>query len=240
MRAFGNPGTVKSSMSDLDNPTQAAEFAFKLTSEGLKRSTDVDSCVALVSKLDERIEATISQANNPDVQIACKAGCSFCCHLRVLIRPHEAIALFRSLRSRISDEKVAAIVAKVLANADLIGSMTEAEHMSARIPCAFLVDGCCSAYSTRPAICAAHHSLDRNGCEESFKNPTDLADRIPMSGRIRHAHGAMEAGISKALQALNLNGESVELHTAVAALLRDPSLIARWRKGRSLLKPRQA
>jgi Fe-S-cluster containining protein len=232
-------------MSDLDNPTQAAEFAFKLASEGLKRSTDVDSCVALASKVDERIEATIAQinrpaqVNNPDAPIACKAGCSFCCHLRVQIRPHEAIALYRYLRSQIPDEKAAAIKAKVLANADRIGSMTEAEHMSARIPCAFLVEDCCSAYSTRPAICAAHHSLDRTGCEESFKNPTDLADRIPMSGRIRHAHGAMEAGISKALEGLNLNGESVELHTAVAALLRDPSLIARWRKGRSLLKPRQ-
>jgi hypothetical protein len=58
MRAFRIPVRFETSMSDLDNPTQAAEFAFKLTSEGLKRSTDVDSCVALASRLDERIEAT--------------------------------------------------------------------------------------------------------------------------------------------------------------------------------------
>ena len=225
-------------MRELDDPTQAAEFVFKLTGESLKRSSDVDSCVTLASKVDERIEATLSQANSPDTPIACKAGCSFCCHLRVMIRPHEAIALFRYLRSQVPDEKARAIVAKVLANADLIGSMTETEHMSARIPCAFLVDGCCSAYSTRPGICAAHHSLDRKGCEDSYNDPTDLSDRIPMLGRVRHIHGAMEAGISRALKGLNLEGESMELHTAVAALLRDPSLIARWRKGRSLLKTR--
>ena len=128
-------------MRELDDPTQAAEFAFKLTGESLKRSSDVDSCVTLASKVDERIEATLSQANNLDTPIACKAGCSFCCHLRVMIRPHEAIALFRYLRSQVPDEKARAIVEKVLANADLIGSMTETEHMSARIPCAFLVDG---------------------------------------------------------------------------------------------------
>ena len=225
-------------MRELDDPTQAAEFAFKLTGESLKRSSDVDSCVTLASKVDERIEATLAQANNLDSPIACKAGCSFCCHLRVMIRPHEAIALFRYLRSQVPDEKARAIVAKVLANADLIGSMTETEHMSARIPCAFLVDGCCSAYSTRPGICAAHHSLDRKGCEDSYNDPTDLSDRIPMLGRVRHIHGAMAAGISRALKGLNLEGESVELHTAVAALLRDPGLIARWRKGRSLLKTR--
>jgi Fe-S-cluster containining protein len=225
-------------MRDLDDPTQAAEFAFKLTAESLKRSSDVDSCVALASKVDERIEATLSQANKPDTPIACKAGCSFCCHLRVMIRPHEAIALFRYLRSQVPDEKARAIVAKLLANAELIDSMTETEHMSARIPCAFLVDGCCSAYSTRPGICAAHHSLEKKGCEDSYNDPTDLSDRIPMLGRVHHIHGAMEAGISRALKELDLQGEPVELHTAVAALLRDPSLIARWRKGRTLLKTR--
>ena len=225
-------------MSEFDNPTQAAEFAFKITAESLKRSTDVDSCVALASKVDERIEATLAQVKQSDSPIACKAGCSFCCHLRVLVRPHEAIALFRYLRSQISDEKASVIEAKVLANADLIGSMSETEHIFARIPCAFLVDNCCSAYSARPAICAAHHSLDRSGCEASYNDPTDTSDRIPMIGGVRHVHGAMEAGISKALKGLNLNGEPVELHTAVAALLRDPSLIARWRKGRSLLKAR--
>jgi Fe-S-cluster containining protein len=228
----------QTSMSEPDNPTQAVEFAYKTTVEGLKRSTDVDSCVALASRVDERIEAIISRVDNPGEPIACQAGCSFCCHLRVMVRPHEAIALFRYLRSRISDEEANAIVAKVLVNADLIGSMSETEHMSARIPCAFLVDNRCNAYSSRPAICAAHHSLDRKACEDSFNDPTDAFDRIPMRGSIRHMHGAMEAGISKALESLNLNGESVELHTAVAALLRDPSLIARWRKGRSLLKTR--
>jgi hypothetical protein len=155
-----------------------------------------------------------------------------------MIRPHEAIALFRYLRSQVPDEKARAIVAKLLANADLIGSMTETEHMSARIPCAFLVDGCRSAYSTRPGICAARHSLEKKACEDSYNDPTGLSDRIPMLGRVHHIHGAMEAGIYRALKGLNLQGEPVELHTAVAALLRDPSLIARWRKGRSLLKTR--
>jgi hypothetical protein len=43
----------------------------------------------------------------------------------------------------------------------------------------------------------------------------------------------MEQGIFKALEDLKLNAEPIELHTAVAALLRDPGLIARWRSGRS-------
>jgi Fe-S-cluster containining protein len=223
-------------MSELPTPAQAAEFAFNITVKSLKRSADVDSCVALASKLDERLEATLSQATSLGAPIACKAGCSFCCRqVRVTITPHEAIALFRYLRSQIADDKASAIASKVLANAERIGSMTETEHRTARIPCAFLVDDRCSAYAARPAICAAYHSVDRSACESSYDDPSDLSPRIPMLESVGQLHGGMEQGMFKALKELKLNGEPVELHTAVAALLRDPSLISRWRSGRPLL-----
>ncbi len=219
------------------NANQAAEFAFKITLKTLKRSTDVDSCVALESKIDERIETAISQVKSLGAQIACKAGCSFCCrYVRVTVTPHEAIALFRYLRSQIPEEKASAIATKVLENADRIAAMNEAEHRSARLPCAFLVDDCCSAYSARPAVCAAYHSLDRDECEGSYNDPSDLSARIPMLDRVQQVHGGLEHGVFRALKELKLNAEPVELNTAVAALLRDPGLVARWRSGRPLSK----
>src|SRR5262249_52969815 len=157
---------------------------------------DVDACVALASRMDEHLEATLSQAKGLGAPIACKAGCSFCCHLRVTITPYEAVALFRYLRSQIPAEQAKIIESKVLANADLIGSMTETEHRSRRIPCAFLVDDHCSAYSARPAVCAEYHSLERTACEDSYKDPADLSERIPVLQRVRQIHGAMELGIS--------------------------------------------
>jgi Fe-S-cluster containining protein len=224
-------------MSELQTPNQAAEFAFNITTKTLKRSTDVDSCVALASKVDEQISATFSHATSMGAApVACKAGCSFCCHLRVTITPYEAIALFRYLRTKIPGEQADVIASKVLANAERIGAITEADHRSARIQCAFLVDGRCSAYSARPAVCAAYHSMDRNECEAQANEPYDVSNRIPMLTWIQQMHGAMEQGISNALKGLKLNGESTELHTAVAVFLRDPTLIAKWRSGRPLPK----
>ena len=221
-------------MSEPANPAQAAEFAFKITAGTLRRSTDVDSCVALASKLDERLGETLSQARTLGAPIACKAGCSFCCRqARVTITPHEAIALFRYLRSQIPEAQASAIAAKVVDNAERIGPMSETEHRSARIACAFLVDDRCSAYAARPAICAAYHSLSRDECESSYNDPSDLSARIPMLESVRQTHGGMEQGMFRALKELKLNGEVLELHTAVAALLGDPSLISRWRSGRS-------
>jgi Fe-S-cluster containining protein len=189
--------------------------------------------VALTSKLDERLGSALSHARGLGAPVACKAGCSFCCRHRVTITPHEAIALFRYLRSQIPEEAANAIASQVLANAERIGPMSEIEHRAARIPCAFLVDDRCSAYPARPAICAAYHSLDRDECEGAYNNPSDLSPRIPMLEALQQLHGAMEQGMFKALEELKLNREPIELHTAVAALLRDPSLIARWRSGRS-------
>jgi hypothetical protein len=47
---------------------------------------------------------------------------------------------------------------------------------------------------------------------------------------------ALEAGVSAAVQAEGLSNIALELHTAVAALLADPALIARWRAGRAMIK----
>jgi Fe-S-cluster containining protein len=220
-------------MSEPGGPAKAAEFAYKITARSLRRSTDVDSCVALAAQLDERLDATLAEARSLGAPIACQAGCSFCCRARVTVTPHEAIALFRYLRSQISAEKASAIASNVLVNAERIGPLTETEHRSARIPCAFLVDDRCSAYAARPAVCAGYHSLDRNECESSYNNPADLSARIPMLETVRQNHGAMEQGMFKALEELKLSSEPMELHTAVAALLRDPGLISRWRSGRS-------
>ena len=38
------------------------------------------------------------------------------------------------------------------------------------------------------------------------------------------------------LGAAGLSGARVELHAAVAALLRDPALVQRWRGGRTLIR----
>ena len=88
-------------MHEFDDPRATEKFISDLTASKLKSSTDVDSCTALVAKADRRFEATFDHLKKKGAPIACKSGCAFCCHLRVTVAPHEAIALFRYLRSQI-------------------------------------------------------------------------------------------------------------------------------------------
>lgn len=225
---------------DVDNREAiegAMAFASAETTKSFKHGADVDACVSLASKIDQCLDVTLSGLKSRGVPIACKAGCSFCCYTeRVTLGPHEAIALFRYLNSRLSPALREEIKARVLANAEQISKMTAAERPVANIKCAFLVNDQCSAYEVRPFVCAGHHSTDRAACEASFNNPTDLSPGIPMIDLPKIIQGGLIMGIREGYEELGLTVQQLELHIAVAALLKDPTLIAKWRSGRKLVK----
>lgn len=229
-------------MEDLKDPQSAAEFGYRSAAQTLASGADVDSCVSLAEKIAARLSETLDDVRREVVkegaQVACRAGCNFCCHLRVVVTPYEAIALFRSL-SQMPPEQAQAIRQRVLANTERIAAMTEPQHFAACLQCAFLVRGQCSVYSVRPSACAAHHSLRVEECEYTYNHARDLGlgdARIPMSVLLPETREAMRAGITLAMNERRLNNDHTELHTAVAAILRKPSAIARWRSGRTLVK----
>ena len=195
-------------------------FAIDAVRDTLGKSTDVDSCVALT----ERIDTLTSQAIEFFQGIACRKGCNFCCRLRVMVYPHEAIALFRYLNSRIPPEKAVSIRKR----------LTEgAKRGAAKMACAFLVESECAAYPVRPGACSGYHSLSRDECERSDSDPSVT---IPMLQGLHHIATSLDEGLDQGLAAAGLNGTRFELHAALAALIRNPALIERWRTGRTLLK----
>jgi Fe-S-cluster containining protein len=220
---------------ELKNPRAAAQFIFEVTVTTLKGGTDADSCASLVAQADRSFDATFDHLRKKGARVACRSGCNFCCHLRVTVTAPEAIALFRYLRSEFPAALAQEIERRVLANADQIAKMTEQQHLATNVKCAFLVNGACSAYRARPLACALHHSLDVDACEDLYQNPADFSVGIRKLKLIEETMAATHAGMKQALQGLGLSDQPLELHTAVAALLRNQSLIAAWRSGRPLL-----
>jgi hypothetical protein len=210
------------------------QFASEAVSETLGRATDVESCVALVKRINRLMSEAFDHFEKDDGGIACRMGCNFCCHLRVMVLPHEAIALFRYLGSRLAPEQARAVRERVLANADEIRKRAREGHATTGIPCAFLVDGKCSAYEARPAACSGYHSLSKERCQSAYEAADHSGDAIPMLSGLRYVAATLDQGVEQALAAVGLNADRIELHTAVAALIRNPSLIARWRAGRAL------
>jgi hypothetical protein len=210
----------------------AQQFAFAAVRATLGKSTDVDSCVALTTRIDVLIEQALGFFQKEGEGLACRAGCSFCCHLRVMVYPHEAIALYRYLGSRMPKELAQQVRLRIMENA--AKSSGEDHGVAKKTACAFLIDGKCSAYEVRPGACAGYHSTSWERCEESFNATSDSPGGIPMLKGLHHVVTALDAGMDAALKAGSLSGERAELHTALAALVRNPTLIERWRAGRAL------
>jgi hypothetical protein len=194
----------------------------------------VDACVALAARIDDLIAQAMESFQAEGSAIACGAGCNFCCHLRVMVLPHEAIALFRYLGSRMPKDQAQLVRKRVLENAAHIAALAREGRSATNLACAFLVDGKCSAYEARPAACSGYHSLSREKCQASFENGGSLPEGIPVLGALRYVAAALDEGMEQGLNAVKLDGTRVELNTAVAALIRNPALIQRWRSGRPL------
>jgi Fe-S-cluster containining protein len=208
--------------------TPLQDFGSQAVRDTLGRSTDVDACVALVGRVHRLLAQAAQHLPPGGAALACRAGCNFCCHLRVMVLPHEAIALFRYLQSQMPVATAHSVRARLRAQAS-------SATLSPRA-CAFLVAGECAAYEARPSACAAYHSLSKERCEQSFLDPSLPSGTVVLRS-LQVVATALEDGVSSALRAQGLNQDRIELHAALAALLADPSLIARWRAGRPLLMP---
>lgn len=198
--------------------------------ETLGRSTDEEACVALAARIAALISGELDQLQRRQAGMACAKGCNFCCHLRVLVYPHEAIALLHQLKSQLAPELQEGVQLRLFAHAAQLQALDPNEPRPP-VPCAFLVDGLCAAYEIRPISCATFHSMSRAPCQRRYETSSLIAVGIPVSTELYQLTGALHEEVGRAVKRVGVSAARVELQTALAALLRNPDLIPQWRAG---------
>jgi Fe-S-cluster containining protein len=166
------------------------------------------------------------------VELACERGCSYCCHLRVEIRPHDAFVLAHHIQTGFGAEQRARAMARIEENLRRIAPLTPEEHIRANIPCAFLEEGVCTVYEARPATCRKYYSVSVATCRNSFNDPA-----APLTGEIEHeqvrlAGNAVALGYAKGLEDAGYDATLYELHHAVHNALTNPKAERRYRDGK--------
>jgi Fe-S-cluster containining protein len=212
----------------------AATAAYQATAEQLGKSCGPRACEAVCRRQAAVIEAEFATLQEAGAAIACTPGCNFCCHQRVGVLPHEAIALLEYLRTRSSPAEAAAIERRILENARRIDGMTVREHYAANLQCAFLVDGRCSAYDVRPSACATYHSLSRDRCEYSYNHPDGIGtpkNARPVLLELQVFCDSLIEATQAGLKGAGLTNTKGELHQLLRALIQDPGAIERWCAG---------
>ena len=159
--------------------------------------------------------------------IACREGCSYCCHQFVGAVAPEVFLLASAIRaSREPGLDRAAVIARCV---PLIG-LDPKERVGLKLPCPVLVEGRCGAYAARPLVCRQTTSLDLQGCLEEFDGH-NMAERIEVSSaHLAHA-GTAHVVLLGALRTVGLPDAAYELSAALAIALRDPDSERRWLEG---------
>jgi len=200
--------------------TKLVQSAAEATFSCFTRKSGIASALELTKVVNFQIEAAFSRARKSHADIPCQAGCKYCCQLRVATFPYEAAAISSYIATDLPQDQAEALIERVNEKAALIANLTEAQHLSTNIECAFLHDGKCAIYPVRPSSCAGYHSMNQSRCEYSYNHPMDLETVTPYLEELKQFHAAIDEGIKQALILLKLDSEKTELHTALAATIR--------------------
>ena len=166
------------------------------------------------------------------VDVACARGCSYCCHLRVEIRPHDAFVLAHHVQSRFDDAQQARTIARIEDNVRRIEGLTPEQHVRAGIPCALLEDGLCTVYESRPATCRKYYSVSLDTCRNAFNDPSAPLTGEVENEQVRFAGNAVALGYAKGMEDAGYDAALYELHFALHRALSDPRCERRYRRGK--------
>jgi hypothetical protein len=160
--------------------------------------------------------------------LACKAGCAFCCELKVEITAFEAAAIWAGLQGdewARQREAVAAIGPRT-------GPLNTEERRRARMQCALITDGTCSVYQFRPYGCRGFFATDAADCERVLKTPPGVTLPPVRSPAVPRAlASAFAGGVNAALADKGLQHDFLELNSAIATLVSRPQAFGEWLAG---------
>ena len=205
--------------------------------DALRRGSDAAVCVSVCRQTIGLVETAFAARRAEGAAVACAPGCSFCCHQRVGVYAHEAIALLGHLRARMPRAAFAAVETRILATARAVDRMTAVQHRAANMRCALLIEGRCAAYDARPLACARYHSLSRARCASAFEHPQDLGtprNSRPALAQLEAFADALTTATEAALAASGLSASKGELHQTLRALLERPNLVEQWGAGEDI------
>ena len=153
------------------------------------------------ARVHEAIEPLLTQTEHHP-QLACRLGCSHCCHYPVGIAYPEAMRLVAAVRSRPE-------LAERINNSNE-SVREQAWEQLVGVPCPLLIDDACSLHESRPMPCRALGSLDATACADAL-----VTDRAPPRDEEAWWRGL---GAAHAL-AEPKPGGSRELRSALSAVL---------------------
>lgn len=168
-------------------------------------------------------------ASAPDVgTLACRAGCTWCCHFSVDVRAVEAFGILDFVERTFTAEEKARVYAEIRTNSAALGNLDEIERMGRNVKCPFLSQGRCTIYAVRPQTCRNYHATSVVGCQQSYEDPTNLDIDPEFAPLVYQAGGAHVDAFTSAMREAGYDTNVYEMNCALDAALSEPGARERF------------
>jgi Fe-S-cluster containining protein len=207
----------------------------KIVAEELTQARDDIATLGLPEayrRSQQRHDQRLAAASDAST-LACKAGCSWCCHFTIDVRPIEAFRILDFVEKEFSPAEKTRVRNEIQANGTLLSSLNDVERMQQNVKCPFLSEGCCTLYEARPQTCRNYHATNVAGCRQSFEEPDNLDIDPEFAPMVFQIGGAHVDAFSKAMREAGYDIAAYELNGLLATLMdRDDLRRAFEAKGR--------
>lgn len=183
--------------------------------------------MAALERSQQRHDARIASA--PDVAtLACGAGCSWCCHFTVDVRPVEVFRILDFVERTFTPEAKERLFFEVRTNSAMLRHLDADERMTRNVKCPFLSAGRCTIYEARPQTCRNYHATDATGCQQSYEDPGNLDIDPDFAPWVYQAGGSHVEAFSNAMREAGFDVDAYELNCALDAATTDPAARERF------------
>lgn len=205
---------------------QSSRAVQTTVSAHLAAITSPAALIHFISNLQTGIDKVTQQAQTNGAELACKPGCSHCCHAPVKALAPEVFKIAREIK-KLDPESMLAITERL---SDYLQQQSSSGmQWQTRPPCPFLQNNLCSIYAIRPAVCRRAHSLKLDPCATS-------APEIPQQLEIVLGAEALLQGTAAAYESRGLDAGYYDFCGALLLVLNDTSAEVRWLGGEAVFE----
>lgn len=130
-------------------------------SYSIQKCMDAWQALAFFKSLHSGIDSVVSEPRSFILTPERKAGCLFCCSVKIEASDPEALQIARHIQGLPQNGR-----AKLIEKLELAAAQKAKPAVPERSDCVFFEAGLCSIYTTRPSVCRKAHSLSAKVCEE--------------------------------------------------------------------------
>lgn len=214
---------------------EIARIEAKTVSKCLSKQRTREALVLLGEDALQFADSTNARAHELTIvpQVACKAGCAWCCSLQVIVTAPEVFYLAEYLRETRSPEDLALLKDRLAAQWERVKEIPTLQRLLVGVPCALLRESekTCSVYEARPLACRGHTSMDASACEEATKNKDVNVTSDAIQSKVYNGVGV---GLLRGMWEAGYTPAGYELCGALLCCLETPDAPSRWAAGESI------